>query len=302
MASFTVAICTHNRAKRLQAVLASLAAATPPATEWDVLVVLNDCTDESADVVRGFTALPVAMVAEERPGLSHARNAAAAHARGAFIVFIDDDVRVGPRFLSAYGDAFRRWPDADVFSGSILPVLEGSPPPWLIGALPAVGSAYAGQSVARDGAPIEAGRLPFGANYAIRRSVQLRFPYDPLLGRGPVDWLRGGEETAVLKAILAGGSSGHWVEDASVDHIIDAERQSLDYLWRYFEGYGIDVGIRERRRGRLRPQAVALDMVLAEIAYRYRRMVAPPEGWARAMVKAAVRRGKWKSRRLPVRP
>src|SRR5436190_9775281 len=167
MAKFTVVICTHNRADRLGRALSSLQTATPPSRyEWEVLVVLNDCTDRSAEVAGSFLdRLPLVAVTEARRGLSHARNRAVERCQGDFIVFIDDDVRVDAGFLVAYEDAFQKWPEDDVFSGPIVPVFEGAPPAWLTRALPVVGSAYARQEVVRDGAPIDPAAPPFGANY-----------------------------------------------------------------------------------------------------------------------------------------
>ena len=184
--SFSVAIRTRNRADRLEQVLASLHMATPPSHfEWEVLVVLNDCTDTSAEVVRSFTdRLPVTATVEKQHGHSHARNRAAKLCHGDFIIFIDDDVRVDPLFLVAYENAFRKWPNIDVFSGPIVPVFEGGPPVWLERVLPAVRSAFAQQTVEHDEAAIDPAAVPYGANYAIRRSVQNQRLYNPELGRG----------------------------------------------------------------------------------------------------------------------
>jgi glucosyl-dolichyl phosphate glucuronosyltransferase len=198
----------------------------------------------------------------------------------------------------AYENAFQKWPEADVFAGPIVPVFEGEPPTWLERALPAIGSAFGMQVVERDGATIEAAAPPYGANYAIRTSVQKQRRYDPALGRGPVGWLRSGEETELLKAVLAGGSSGRWVATALVEHVISPDRWTLGYLWRYYEGYGMLVGVMERtgRPGRLSMVSVLGEMAFAELAYRAARLAASPEHWAVAMVRAAIRRGKWKSR------
>lgn len=302
METFCIAICTHNRARRLEKALTSLCMATPPRCfNWEIAVVLNACTDTSADIVQEFSGrLPVFAVVEPRQGLSHARNRAVEACRGDFIIFIDDDVCVDQNFLVAYEAAFKKWPEADVFAGPIVPTFEGSPPDWLERALPAVGSAFGLQRVERDGARIEVSALPYGGNYAIRSSVQKQKLYDPALGRGAVAWLRGGEETELLKAIIGGGALGYWVAAALVEHVIPPDRQTLAHLWRYYEGYGILMGTMQstQRHRTLSTLSAAVEIASAELIYRAARLVAPPERWAAAMVRAAVRRGKWKCRSL----
>ena len=55
--------------------------------------------------------------------------------------------------------------------------------------------------------------IPFGANFAVRRSVQERYPYDLCLGLKPNGNLRG-EETALILQMLKDGLVGQWVPGA----------------------------------------------------------------------------------------
>lgn len=67
---------------------------------WELLVVDNNSTDDTAAVVDRFRdRLPIRGVFEPEPGLSHARNRGLAHARGAHLAFIDNDVLVEPDWL-----------------------------------------------------------------------------------------------------------------------------------------------------------------------------------------------------------
>ena len=53
----SVAICTWNRSALLDRTLASLhQLAIPSAVEWELLVVNNDCSDDTDDVVRATPA------------------------------------------------------------------------------------------------------------------------------------------------------------------------------------------------------------------------------------------------------
>ena len=117
----TVAICTWNRSPSLRQTLDGFTGiAAPAATKWELLVVNNNCTDGTDEVIRAFEdRLPVRRAFEPRPGLSHARNRAIAEATGDYILWTDDDVTVCRDWLVAYADAFRRWPDAALFGGPI---------------------------------------------------------------------------------------------------------------------------------------------------------------------------------------
>ena len=51
----TVAICTYNRAELLRQTLAGIARQTFPADQFEVLVIDNNSTDHTAQVVAEFT-------------------------------------------------------------------------------------------------------------------------------------------------------------------------------------------------------------------------------------------------------
>lgn len=244
----TVVICTYRRPDSLVRTLASLADAEPPVkAEWLVLVVDNAACARTESNVLGFAhRLPIEYLVEPKAGLSHARNAAVAHLARAhpgpdYVIWTDDDVAVSPQWMRTYEAAFITHPEAAFFGGPVVPEFEGQPPAWLKAALPLVGTAFAAVDLADQ---IEGGRLnlkylPFGANMAMRmRELQSRH-FDVDRGRQPGHWLLSGEESELLREICQSGGVGIWLPDASVAHWIDAERQSLGYLRRYYKGLGI---------------------------------------------------------------
>jgi glycosyltransferase involved in cell wall biosynthesis len=131
--SVTIAVCTWNRSNSLRVTLLSLQKLTiPPAIDWEVLIVNNNCSDDTDEVVGQFANnLPIRLLHEKRQGLSNARNCAVEAAKGDYILWTDDDVIIDPNWLAAYVNAFRTWPHAAVFGGPIKPKLEGNPPEWL---------------------------------------------------------------------------------------------------------------------------------------------------------------------------
>jgi len=297
---FTVAICTWNRADLLAQTLEELTRLEIPAgLEWELVVVNNNCTDHTPRVLEEFAdRLPLVRAFEPNPGHSNARNRAVATASGDFIVWTDDDVLVDPGWLAAYRRAVDAHPSAAFLGGPVEPWFEDGIPTWLQRTFDQVSNAFAVRDLSSEPFRItgEDGRLPFGANYAIRRDAQARHAYDPDLGRGP-DSMKGADETTVLLGLLAEGAEGWWVPDARVRHFIPAERQTVRYLRGYYEGQGeVAVASGPAPAGRFtwwgRPAWMWKEAALAELQYRAQRLLRPPERWLPALKHAAYLRGR----------
>lgn len=237
----SVILCTRNRASQLGHVLTSFLGLThPDGATWEMIVVDNGSTDETPSVIESFShLLPLRRVWEPEPGLSNARNAGVAEARGDYICWTDDDVEVDPDWLAAYARAFHRYDDGSIFGGVVEPVYSSPPPSWLI----ENSSLLSDLLAKRDHGSIE-GRLaieqhllPYGANFAVRAIEQKQCLYDPNLGVGP-NQKRLGEETMVLLAIGRLGGSYYWIPGSRVRHLIPNNRMSFDYVRVYFQSVG----------------------------------------------------------------
>jgi len=235
----TAIICTRNRATQLSDVLESAShLVIPSALSWELIVVDNGSSDNTPEVVRQYAAcLPLRIVREEMPGLSNARNRGVAEARGEYICWTDDDVRLDPNWLAAYVAAFRRHPEAAVFGGRILPILESPTPAWFTKAKDRwpIATILAARDFGDEIMPVtlKGGQEPYGANFALRAVEQRQYKYNPLLGVSPTQ-RRVGEETDVIYKILTSGSTGWWVPDSKVYHVIPRGRQTLWYVYHYF--------------------------------------------------------------------
>ena len=292
---FTVAICTWNRAHLLSKALERLTHVRQPPDAWEVLVVNNNCTDDTERVLDAYVGrLPLRRAFEPRPGLSHARNTAVSHSTGDYVVWIDDDALVDAEWLAAYGRAAAQHPEAAVFGGPVRPLFEGTPPTWLSTAWRETGAAYAARDL--GGEPFElrvGGELPYGTNFVIRTHEQKQFAYDPALGRRGAGGALG-EETAVISAILAAGGTGWWVPDASVKHWISQERQTVRYLRRYYalQGktfYKCDGDSWPLLSGR--PLRLWCGIIQGELAYLLTRLSGDPHRWLKHLVRASFLRG-----------
>lgn len=105
-------ICTYNRVDKLANCLDALRRTNPPSLcEWELLVIDNNSSDRTKEVVDRFlksTNLPIRYVFEAEQGLSAARNRGLAEARGEVIAFTDDDCIVDANWLREIEAHFSR--------------------------------------------------------------------------------------------------------------------------------------------------------------------------------------------------
>lgn len=299
--SISVVICTWNRSSILRQTLEQMTLLNvPDGTRWELIVVNNNCSDDTDSVLASFKdRLPLVRLFEATPGKSYAANLAVREAKGEYIVWTDDDVLVDPNWLRSYLAAFAQWPDASVFAGAIDPWFEGEPPTWLEQVFPQVANAYAALDHGPVGFAMTRDTYPYGANMALKRSAHLREPYDTRLGPRPNSGIRG-EEMIMARRLLSHGHTGRWVPAARVRHFIPTERQTLAYLRQYFLGSGEVLGIMgpkdaEERRAFGRPLWLWKEALLSEFSYRIGRMFRSPDKWIGAFKNANVARGRLKT-------
>jgi glycosyltransferase involved in cell wall biosynthesis len=285
-----IIICTFRRPDSLARTLASMVGLEPPlAGEWQVAVVDNgDCADTRRLVAEFRDRLPISLVLAPEPGLARARNAALEAVACDYFIWTDDDVTVAPHWLRAYAAAFAAHPQASFFGGPIVPHFEGNPPSWLLTSLPLIGSVFAAREAGADGTRIAVEALPYGANFALRAQDVRTLRFDPSLGRQPGSWMLSGEESDLLRRLCAQGGFGIWAASAEVTHWIDAARQSVAYLRRYYEGRALGRARLARQAG---PDASWHALLRCELAYLRGRFLRRPKLWVPALKQASLLRG-----------
>lgn len=300
----SVVICTRNRATSLHRCLASIRdAVIPPGLVWELVVVDNGSTDETAAVLAAFApVLPLRILSEPEAGVSKARNRGLFAAEADYIVWTDDDVEVEAGWLTAYLDAFPRFPDAALFGGKITPTFEPPVPDWLAANSGVFFDAFAGRdfgdTVFRFGAAD--GKVPFGANFAFRTAIQRQFPFDPTVGAGT--GMSGGEETKVIREIFAAGHYGVWVPGSAVKHHIPASRMSLDYIARFNHDTAYLLEREQPGSGRPLfgvPRWMLRDLAVRYARYRFSRLTRPVQDWVRDFAKYSFALGRvsyWRRR------
>jgi GT2 family glycosyltransferase len=104
-----VVIPTHDRARSLARALDALGRQAVPPDTFDVIVVADRCTDDTAASVRcGRHPFPSMVLGIDAGCAGAARNRGAAAASGELLIFLDDDVEAGPGLIEAHWEAHRR--------------------------------------------------------------------------------------------------------------------------------------------------------------------------------------------------
>src|SRR5215467_10723905 len=129
-----VILCTYNRSASLRNALTSAAGlALSESVEWEVLVVDNNSSDQTRDVIEDFCKQypgRFRYLFEPKPGKSNALNAGIREARGDLLAFTDDDVTFDPMWLQNLTVALsnREWVGV---GGRIFQQWTCSHPTWL---------------------------------------------------------------------------------------------------------------------------------------------------------------------------
>ena len=130
----SVVISTYNRSEMLRVALERLLVQQSEEASYEVIVVDNNSTDRTREVVETFIESGhsnLRYVFEPKQGISYGRNTGIASSSAEIIAFTDDDVRVGQDWIGNMKRAFDEHPEVDFIGGPILPEWKSEPPAWL---------------------------------------------------------------------------------------------------------------------------------------------------------------------------
>ena len=217
----SVLLATRDRAASLERTLASLAAQEAPGLTWEVLVADNGSTDDTPAVLERWAGrLPLRTATEPAPGKNRALNRVLGMARGALLLFTDDDVVVAPGWIAAHAAAAARWPGHQIFGGIIRPLFPPDPPEWAV-RQPFASVLFAAYDLGVTERPT--GELPFGPNYGLRSECLRAAAFDDGVGPNGREYAMGGE-TELLRRLARGGAKAVYVPDAVVEHVVRPEQ------------------------------------------------------------------------------
>jgi glycosyltransferase involved in cell wall biosynthesis len=231
----TVILCTYNRCQSLRTALDSVASsAFPNSTDWEVLVVDNNSTDATSDVVKDFchrSPQHFRYLFEPKQGKSNALNAGVRNTNAYIVAFMDDDVTVDPDWLCNLTKVLdsSEWAGA---GGRILPNWMCAQPPWLWFDGPHPLAPFAVFDLGTDGHALA--EPPFGTNMAFRREVFQKYGgFREDMGPCPGSQ-RQNEDTEFGRRLMAAGERLWYEPSAVVHHPVTEARVQKKYLLKWW--------------------------------------------------------------------
>lgn len=222
--ALSLVVATRNRLSSLRTLVEGLAQQSPT-LPWELVVVDNGSEDGSFEWVKRC-AFPRAktVLSEPRPGKSRALNRGIDAARGALLVFTDDDVAPAENWLAALADAAARHPSMTVFGGPIRADAEHVPD-WIARSQNLQQLLLSAHDLGGDELAYPPYAYPIGPNMAVRAAAVAETDARWPTNRGPGTRLPLGDERGFLQQVSHGTAADRlYVPGAAVRHAPEPEQ------------------------------------------------------------------------------
>lgn len=232
----SVVISTYNRCEILPRALESVLAQDAPGLRYEVVVVDNNSTDRTREVIESFAARDprVRYVFEGKQGLSHGWNAGVAQSSAPVVAFTDDDLVMPPDWLRQIKRAFDEHPEVSFVGSRVLPVWESAPPAWLTREL--WGPLALQDSEETFYTDEERPVCLLGKSFR-REALAAVGGFRPDLGRIK-DAIGSTEDDEMQRRLWATGRRGLHVPSIVVHAPVPAARATKSYFRRWYTGHG----------------------------------------------------------------
>jgi glycosyltransferase involved in cell wall biosynthesis len=232
--SIDVVICTYNNVALLDATLESVARQrVPEGVDWRVLVVNNNCTDDTPLVLEKYShRIPLCVVVETTQGLTPARVRGVRETSHEWIAFVDDDCLLEENWIEQAAHFAAEHAECGAFGGHVVPRWEVSPPPYVLSRRYAFACKYHGET---------AHRRPWlaGAGLVVRRDSLAKCGW---LDKQYLEDRKGGRLVSggdMEIALRVGSMYELWYNPACrLQHVIPARRLSREYVRGVTRGLG----------------------------------------------------------------
>ena len=294
----SVLICTYNREKYIGNLLESIAANDLAKSEYEIVLVDNNCTDNTKGVCEAFAVankdVRFRYCVEPEQGLSAARNKAIKEAAGDVLLYVDDDALVDSWYLRTVAEYLAQHPEISAIGGPIIPLYETEEPKWMTHYTKELLCGYLYFGDKEHSFPGD--RYPGGGNAAYRAEVfQQVGLFNTDLGRKG-DGLMGSEEKDIFDKMKARGMRFMYLPKMILHHIIPQKKLERDY----FDRLTYQIGQSERQRtkaigtgkyiNRLVKEAIKWGGTLVLLAG-YTLQGQPMKGWKLVLFRWNVTRG-----------
>lgn len=247
MIRLTVIIATYNRSESLMRTLEGCLCQSLPKELWELIVVDNNSTDDTALRVTEFmkthdSHINMRLFLEREQGISPARNRGFKEGVGEYFAFLDDDEVPAPNWAEVYLEFFDSHPEAAEAGGKMIPLYEYETPKWLSKYTEVLLSGLMDKGEKMR--PFRKGEYPFGGNIALRRSTVEKYGmFSSSLGRTGKKLL-GGEEKDYAYRLQVAGETIWYVPQSRIDHVIPRERLTRAFVVRLSKMVGTSERLR----------------------------------------------------------
>lgn len=220
----TIAICSYNRADFLRLALQSLCKQTAKSSDFEILIIDNNSTDNTKNVSQEFeTQLSnLRYISETRQGLSFARNRSYIEANGDYIGYLDDDAQANENWVDQALSIIDMH-SPDVFGGPIYPYYLSPKPDWFK-------DEFEIRIHCKESGFIKDKGSISGSNMFFRKDVLHELGgFNPNFGMVG-NKLQYGEENELLERAKASGKSVYYDLELTVKHYVPDYKMSLLYL------------------------------------------------------------------------
>ena len=228
MIRISVVICTYNRGKLLADALSTVCNQTLDPSVYEVIVVDNNSTDNTNEVVKGYRRrfTNVSYCIEPHQGLSRARNRGWREAKGEYVAYIDDDCKVPEQWLTVAKKIIEQI-SPDVFGGPYFSFYNTPKPHWFK-------DSYGSREHGKEARFLTDNEYLSGGNIFFRRELlEILGGFDVSLGMSG-QRLAYGEETALLRHIRETMPEQiiYYDPEMYVHHLVHSKKMSLPWVIR----------------------------------------------------------------------
>jgi glycosyltransferase involved in cell wall biosynthesis len=212
-------------------------------SDYEIVVVDNASTDNTAEVIKEFEAKYspsiIIPVYEPRQGLAYARNTGCERATCRYLAFIDDDCLAEADWLHVLLDSYERIQPSPIGVGGIVtPIYDDRRPKWFK-------ESYESDTWGNQPRFLEEGESFTGCNMSFRKEViSKRGGFNVELGMVGEN-LALAEETELFRRIWATegkDSALYYTPRAVVRHDIDPHKMTVSYQLKRFYTSGRGTG------------------------------------------------------------
>lgn len=242
----SIIIPTCGRPLAVKNAISSVQASISNFNSAEILVVDNNQSELLSNELFKYCKTlgrEVKYIQEKSPGLTAARHCGAMHAKGNWLTFIDDDVRVSKDWLIALQNEFID-PNVGMVGGPSIPYFTGSIPSWFWSFI--LPTPYGGWictwlsllDIGKDIDDVNPDYI-FGLNFSIRRDILIECGgFHPDLVPNKMQRWQGDGETGLTKKVFSKGYKSKYSQQVLLFHECGPERLNFEYFKRraYYQG------------------------------------------------------------------